>query len=203
MASPPSTPTKAGEKPAAGHGAAHGGTHATVGVADGSHGAASAFPPFDTASFSSQLFWLTITFGFLYWMLSKRLLPRLGGVIEHRADGIRADLVEADHLKTQTEKSLKAYEDALATAKANASGIAKTQRDSLTAETDRERAAVDAQMAAKVADAEKRIAAGKKTALAAVGAVAADTAGEIVAKLTGQSVSRDEITRAIAAVSRK
>jgi F-type H+-transporting ATPase subunit b len=203
MASPPSTTTKVGEKPATGSGAAQGGTHATVGVADGKKGAGSAFPPFDAASFSSQLVWLTITFGFLYWMLSKKLLPRLGGVIEHRADGIRADLAEADHLKTETENSLKAYEDALTTAKANASGIAKTQRDALTAETDRERATVDAQMAAKVADAEKRIAAGKQNALAAVSTVAADTAGEIVAKLTGQTVSRDEITRAIAAVNVK
>jgi F-type H+-transporting ATPase subunit b len=203
MASPPSTTTKPGDKPAAGHGATPGATHSTVGVADGAKGAGGAFPPFDAASFSSQLIWLTLTFGFLYWMLSKRLLPRLGGVIEHRADGIRADLAEADHLKTETENSLKAYEEALATAKANASGIAKSQRDALTAETDRERATIDGQMAAKVADAEKRIEAGKKTALAAVSTVAADTAGEIVAKLTGQSVSRDDVTRAIAAVNVK
>jgi F-type H+-transporting ATPase subunit b len=199
MASPPSTTTKTGDKPAAGHGA----THATVGVADGKNGAASAFPPFDKSSFSSQLIWLALTFGFLYWMLSKSLLPRLSGVIEHRADGIRADLAEADHLKSVTENSLKAYEDALATAKGNAASIAKTQRDTLAAETDREKAAVDAQMATKVADAEKRIAAGKQNALAAVSTVAADTAGEIVAKLTGQSVTRDEITRAVAAASVK
>ena len=205
MASPPSTTTKAGgAAPAAGHSAGHSAaTHTTVGVADGNHGGGGAFPPFDKSSFGGQLIWLALTFGFLYWALSKHLLPRLSGVIEHRADGIRADLAEAEHLKTETENSLKAYEQALATAKANASGIAKTQRDALTAETDRERAAVDAQMAAKVADAEKRIQAGKKNALAAVSTVAGDTVGEIVAKLTGQSVSRDEITRAVAAVTAK
>ncbi len=208
MASPPSTTTtKPGATPAAGSGAGHGvakdATHATVGVADGAHGAGGAFPPFDKSGFSSQLIWLTLTFGFLYWMLSKRLLPRLGGVIEHRADGIRADLAEAEHLNTAAKTSQQAYEDALATAKANASGIAKAQRDTLMAETDRERAAIDAQMAAKVADAETRIEAGKKTALLAVSAVAADTAGEIVSKLTGQSVSRDEVTRSIAAVNVK
>lgn len=204
MASPPATTTKTGgaaAAPATGHAAGHSAaTQATVGVSDNGKGAGGAFPPFDKSSFSGQLIWLALTFGFLYWALSKHLLPRLGGVIEHRADGIRADLAEAEHLKSETETSLKAYEQALTTAKANASGIAKTQRDALTAETDREKTAVDALMAAKVADAEKRIQAGKKTALAAVSTVAGDTVGEIVAKLTGQSVSRDEITRAVAAV---
>jgi F-type H+-transporting ATPase subunit b len=201
MASPPKTDAKTtGAALAPGHAA---GQHATVGVADKGHVAASAFPPFDKATFAPQLIWLALTFGFLYWMLAKKLLPRLSGVIEHRADGIRADLAEAEHLKSETEASLQRYEQALTTAKTNASGIAKSQRDTLTAETDREKAAVDTLMAAKVAEAEKRIDAGKKTAMAAVSGVATDTVGAIVAKLTGQTASTDEIARAIAAVKAK
>jgi len=183
---------------------AHGTAHtATVGVVDHGHGAATAFPPFDQTTFAPQLVWLVLTFGFLYFMLSKRLLPRVAAAIEGRADGIRSDLAQAEFLKGQTEASLKAYETALTTAKNNAAGITKAQRDALTAETDRERAAVDAQMAAKVAEAEKRITASKTTALAAVSGVATETVGAIVAKLTGQSVSGDEVARAIAAVKAK
>ena len=202
MASPPNTDAKSAvPHQGAGHkGAAH---SATVGVADKSHGAASAFPPFDKSTFGPQLFWLVLTFGFLYWMLSKKLLPRIGQTIENRADGIRNDLAEAEHLKGETEASLKTYETALASAKANASGISKSQRDALAAETERERAAVDAQMAAKVAEAEKRIEASKKASLSAVSGVASDTVGAIVAKLTGQTVSGDEVARAIAAVKAK
>ena len=197
MASPPKTEAKGA---AAQHGAAH---TATVGVADHGHGAGPAFPPFDKSTFGPQIVWLVLTFGFLYYMLSKTLLPRIGRALENRADGIRKDLTQAELLKSETEASLKAYEQALMTAKANAAGIAKSQRDTLAAETERERAAVDAQMAAKVADAEKRIEASKTTALAAVSGVAADTVGAIVAKLTGQSVSGDEVARAIAAVKAK
>ena len=202
MASPPKTEAKgaASQQGSAPHGAAH---TATVGVAEKGHGASSAFPPFDKSTFAPQLFWLVLTFGFLYWMLSKTLLPRIGQAIENRAGGIRNDLAEAEQLKSETEASLQAYETALATAKSNAAGIAKLQRDTLAAESDRERAAVDAQMAAKVADAEKRIEASKKTALSAVSNVAGETVGAIVAKLTGQSVSGDEVARAIAAVKAK
>ena len=176
---------------------------ATAATVEHGHAATSTFPPFDKATFGPQLIWLALTFGFLYFMLARRLLPRVSKVIEGRAEGIRKDLAEAEHLKSETESSLRGYEQALATAKANAAGIAKAQRDALTAETDRERAAVDAQMAAKVADAEKRIAASKTTALSAISGVATETVGAIVAKLTGQTVSGDEIARAIAAVKAK
>ena len=176
---------------------------AGVATVEHGHAATTAFPPFDKATFVPQLIWLALTFGFLYFMLSRRLLPRVSSVIDSRAEGIRNDLAEAEHLKSETDTALKAYEHALATAKMNAAGIAKAQRDQLTAETDRERAAVDAQMAAKVADAEKRIAQSKSTALLAVSGVANDTVGAIVAKLTGQNVSGAEIAAAIAAVKSK
>lgn len=178
------------------------GAHTTTTVEHG-HAATAAFPPFDKSTFGPQLIWLALTFGFLYVVLARSLLPRLGGVIERRAEGIRNDLAEAERLKNETEASLKAYEQALTAARNNAAGIAKSQREALAAETDRERAAVDAQMAAKVADAEKRIAQSKQTALSAVTAVASDTVGEIVAKLTGQTVSPTEIAGAIAAVKAK
>ena len=185
--------------------AANAAAPAKAGVATVEHGHAAnaAFPPFDKSTFAPQLVWLALTFGFLYFMLSRMLLPRVASVIDGRAEGIRNDLAEAEHLKGQTDAALKAYEQALATAKANAAGIAKTQRDQLTAETDRERAAVDAQMAAKVADAEKRITQSKVTALSAVSGVATETVGAIVAKLTGQTVSSAEIASAIAAVKVK
>lgn len=179
--------------------------NAQPGVATIEHGhaATSAFPPFDKSTFGPQLIWLALTFGFLYFMLARRLLPRVASVVESRAQGIRNDLAEAEHLKGETDTALKAYEQALTTAKTNAAGIAKSQRDQITAETDRERAAVDAQMAAKVAEAEKRIAQSKVTALSAVSGVATDTVGAIVAKLTGQTVSSAEIASAIAAVKAK
>lgn len=182
---------------------AHAPASAQTATVEHGHAASSAFPPFDKSTFGPQLIWLALTFGFLYVVLARSLLPRLGGIIEGRAQGIRKDLTEAERLKDQTESSLKAYEQALATAKANAAGIAKSQREALSAETDRERATVDAQMAAKVADAEKRIAQSKQTALSAVTTVASDTVGEIVAKLTGQTVSSSEIAGAIAAVKAK
>lgn len=50
------------------------------------------FPPFDGETYASQILWLAITFGLLYWIMSKVALPRLSGILEDRRDRIAGDL---------------------------------------------------------------------------------------------------------------
>ena len=157
-----------------------------------------AFPPFDPQSFAPQLVWLALTFGALYLLMSRKALPRIADVIEERANRIKRDLDAAERLKGETDKALATYEQALADAKSNASGIAKETRAKLSAGVDKEKAAVDAQMNAKVAEAETRIAATKTKALASVNEIAAATAAAIVAKLVGHDSTAEELKRALA-----
>ncbi len=159
-----------------------------------------AFPPFDASSFSAQLIWLALTFGFLYFALSRYLLPRITDVIDARTDGIARDLSQAEQLKKETEHALASYEKALAEAKGKAGEIAKTTRNDLAAETDKERHRVDADLAKQLVAAEARIATSKTKAMASVNDIASDTVAAIVAKLTGGTVTKDEAARAVAAV---
>jgi F-type H+-transporting ATPase subunit b len=154
-------------------------------------------PQLNPAHFTPQLFWLAITFVALLFIMSKVALPRVGEVIEERRDRIKRDLDAAGRLKADTDKALAGYEKALADARTNASGIAKETRESLAAETDAERHRVDAQIAAKLSDAEARIAATKSKAVTAIGEIAADTARAVIAKLIGQDVSADEVKKAL------
>ena len=157
------------------------------------------FPPFDQSTFIPQLIWLALTFGFLYLMLSRFLLPRITEVIEEREGTVARDLAKAETLKLDTDKALAAYEKALAEAKGKASDIAKSTRDRLTAEVDGEKHKVDADLAKQATAAEARIAASKSKALASINDIAGDTVAAIVSKLTGSTVSKDEATRAVAA----
>ncbi|HEX2335028.1 MAG TPA: F0F1 ATP synthase subunit B [Hyphomicrobiaceae bacterium] len=155
------------------------------------------FPPLDHTTFVPQLVWLAISFGLLYVLLKRVALPRVTEVIEERADRIRRDLEQAEKLKAETEGALAAYEQALTDARSKASGIIKTMRDGLTAEVDKERARVEAEIARKVADAEARIEQTKSRALASVNDIATETAGAIVKKLIGADVSPDELQKAL------
>ncbi len=157
-----------------------------------------AFPPFDPTHFAPQLFWLALTFATLYLVLSRKALPRISDVLEERANRIKRDLDAAERLKGETDKALASYEQALADAKARAGGIAKDTRAKLSADVEREKAAADTQMNAKIADAEVRIAATKTKALASVNDIAAETAKALVAKLIGHEPTPDEIKKALA-----
>lgn len=160
------------------------------------------FPPFDTSTFAPQLVWLAIIFGALYWVLARVALPRIGSVIEERRDRIQRDLSEAERMKAETDAALKAYEQAMAEARGKAQGIARETREGLAAEVERERQRVDAQIAAKIAETERQIATNKSRALASVNDIAADTAGAIVARLTGREVPAADIAQALAARGR-
>jgi F-type H+-transporting ATPase subunit b len=158
-------------------------------------------PQLDFSTWPSQLIWLAITFSALYILISKFALPKIGGTIEQRQNRIATDLDEAQRLKDDTEKAIAAYEAALAEAKAKAHGIAQETRDILNAEMDEERAKLDAQLNARMVEAETRIAKTKADALKNVEQVATDTASEIVKQLIGTKTSAAAIKKAIADIN--
>ncbi len=156
------------------------------------------FPPFNPATFASQLIWFAIAFGALYLLLKRVALPRVAEVIDERRDRIVRDLDAAERLKSETDKALAGYEQALVDAKAKAGAIAKDAQVKLTADIDREKSSVEAQISAKLADAETRISAMKTRALSQVNEIATDTAAAVVAQLGGGQVTADEVRRALA-----
>jgi F-type H+-transporting ATPase subunit b len=156
-----------------------------------------AFPPLDSGTFAPQLVWLALSFGLLYVLLKRVALPRVSEVIEERADRVRRDLAQAEKLKAETEAALTSYEQVLSEARTKANGIAKIMRDRLTAEVDKERARVEAQIATRLTEAERRIADTKAKALANVADIAGEVAGSIVSRLTGKEVTKEEVAKAL------
>lgn len=144
------------------------------------------FPPFDSSTYGAQLFWLTISFGLLYLLMSRIALPRVGEILEVRRDRIEGDLAEAERLRKKTDQAIAAYEAELAEARAKSQGIAEETRTRLKADLDAKRGEVEADLAKKVALAETRIQQTKAKAMSSVDDIAADTAVALVSKLTGK-----------------
>ncbi|MGL4396718.1 MAG: F0F1 ATP synthase subunit B [Hyphomicrobium sp.] len=155
-------------------------------------------PQLNTHDFAPQLIWLAAMFSLLYLILSRVALPRVGEVLGERRDRIARDLEAASRLKSETDKALAEYEKALADARAKASTIAKDTRQKLADETDAERVRVEKSLAAKLQDAETRIAATKTKAMASVNDIAADTASAILNRLIGQDVSAADVKKILA-----
>lgn len=157
------------------------------------------FPPFDPATFPSQLLWLAITFGLFYLFLKKVVLPRIGGILEVRQDRIAQDLGEAARMKEEADAAVAAYEQELADARARANAIGQEARDDAKARAEAERKKVEASLEGRLSEAEARIALIKDAAMRDVGKIAEDTAGAIVRQLVGSDADKAAVSAAVKA----
>src|SRR5262245_55630311 len=129
------TPAESPTAPAPSPAPTSAGTHEST-AAEGGHGG---LPQLDSSHYPSQLLWLAISFGLLYLLLSRLLLPKVEAALARRRHQIHADLGGARQLQKQSQDVAAAYEAALAEARGKASGIAGDMRAKLTAEVDAER----------------------------------------------------------------
>jgi F-type H+-transporting ATPase subunit b len=160
------------------------------------------FPPFKTETFPSQLFWLTLTFTFLFFVMWRVAGPRIGSVIAERQARIDKDLGDAEKHRRDTEKASAAYEAALDQARQKAQNLADDNRKRIAAEVDRAKAQADAEARRATAAAEARLATVRAEATGHVAKTAQEAAIAIVWRLTGDTVSAEDAAAALNSASR-
>ena len=168
----------------------------------GEHGAehgSGIFPPLDASTFSSQLFWLFITFGLLLLFLAKILLPRVGSILEDRSNRIADDLDSAARMTREAEAAELSYEKSLKDARAKAHNVAETTRASVNDELEAEMEAAD-ELAAKALDvAETKIRKLRADALSNVDEIASETAKTLVEKMFSGKITAAAARKAVKA----
>lgn len=155
-------------------------------------------PQLDASTWASQLFWLAITFGVLYWLMSTYFLPRIGAALEERRDRIADDLDKAAESRRLAEEAEAAFNRSLADARAKAQAIAAQTREEVGAEVAAMQADAEAGLAAKADAAEARINAMKASAAAKVREAAGDTTRAIVEALILETPTDAVVTAAVA-----
>ena len=148
-------------------------------------------PQIEVSTFASQIFWLIICFATLYYLLSRRALPRVSEVLEARQDRIAADLDQAQRLRRDAEKTLEIYEQAMAKARDEAHALLAEVQNRLQAEAAERQAEINRQLAEQLAEAEAQIAAARKRALAEMAEAAVDAARAAAERLAGVEVSQE------------
>jgi F-type H+-transporting ATPase subunit b len=155
------------------------------------------FPPFDSRTFPSQLFWLTLVFVALYLLMSRIALPRIASIIDERRRHIDGHLAEAQSLKGQSDAAMTANEMALAEARARAQTLASETRQKSAADAEARRKDMDAKLGVHIAEAEKAIAAARSAAMTNVHDIANDAARAIVERLTGTVPADRDVAEAV------
>ena len=110
---------------------------------------------------------------------------------------LSGDLADAQRLKEASDAAIAAHEKALAEARGRAQTLANETREKAAAAAEARRKDVDAKLGAKIADAEKTIAATRSTAMANVRGIASEAAAAIVERLTGIAPQSQEVADAV------
>lgn len=171
----PATVTATGD---AAHGAAHGGAEAA---------ASTGLPQLDISTFPNQIFWLVVTIGAIYWILSRIALPRIAAVLSDRQGAITGDLMAAEEFKRKAKDAEAAYDRALADARTEAGKIVAANRAEIQRELDAAIAHADAEIAARVSESERRIGDIRASAADDARTVAKDVAAELVRSFGGNA----------------
>jgi F-type H+-transporting ATPase subunit b len=146
--------------------------------------------------YANQIFWLVVTLVVIFLILSKIALPRIAAVLAERQGTITNDIAAAEELKQRAADAEAAYEKALADARVEAGRIAAEAKGGVQAEGDEAMKKADAEIAARTAESEARIAEIRDGAAAAVKDVARETAQALVAAL-GVDVDAKTVTAAV------
>lgn len=150
----------------------------------------SKLPQLDPATFEPQLIWLFITFLALYLVMSRSALPKVGSILEERANRKADDLDEADRARRESESLESAYQEILAEARAGAIKILREARQDLNAKLETRKQEMASKLAKRVTKAEETVAKAKDKAMKDLEVIAAETCQAIVGKLSGREVTK-------------
>jgi len=141
---------------------------------------------------NSQLFWLLLVFGLLYFGIARTMVPKVRSVIDDRAQRISDEIAKAEAARASAESERIAWELQLEKARADAAAVAEQARRAAARES-------EAMVAAAVAAAEQNIRNAASEIEAELVGVAAEAAQELVQRLTGTTVSKQDALAAVTA----
>jgi F-type H+-transporting ATPase subunit b len=147
----------------------------------------------------SQLFWLALVLGFIYFVIGRGMVPKIQATVDQRDQKIADDLAAAERAKTEADESEEAFRLRMDESRAEAMKTTAAAKAEGAKATEKTLAKADASVQAKLVKAEEKIRASRTEALANIENVAAELAQEIAGKVAGLKVGREDAAQAVKA----
>ena len=151
----------------------------------------------------SQIFWLTLTFGILYVVLSKLILPKISANLELRKSQIQENIEAAEKQRQDSETKLKEFESIISKSKLEAKNIFKDAREKVLKDINFKREALDKEIDDEIKKAEQEIKILIKKAPEKINKIAIETSSEILKKLIGTEINNSSISAIVNDLSKK
>lgn len=151
------------------------------------------------ATYSSQIFWLLLTFGFVFFVIGLGMVPKIQGTVDRRDRQIADDLAAAERARQEADAQDEAYRAKAEASRAEALKLTQAAKANAAAASEKTLAKADAETAETLAVAEAQIATATTQALGEIETVAAEAAQDMVAKLSGAKVNTADAAKAVRA----
>ena len=159
-------------------------------------------PQLNPEFFVSQLFWLVVTFSFLFIFLWRISLPRIGNVLEKRERKISEDLTAAKELQIEAEKIQETIENQLKQAKADSSDMIKSSSLSFQEKAQAELNKLDNELDSKIEQSAQAIEKNKNDSVSQIQTQINEITKLTLSKVASFDVSDDEIKKAVSSTER-
>jgi len=151
----------------------------------------------------SQIFWLTLTFGILYIILSKFILPKISDNLESRKSQILENIEAAEKQRENSEEKLKEYEEIISKSKLEAKNIFNLAREKTLKDIGSKKEVLDKQIDDEIGKAENEIKELQNSAAEKINKIAIDTSSELIQKLIGAEVNNSSISAIVDDLSKR
>jgi F-type H+-transporting ATPase subunit b len=151
----------------------------------------------------SQIFWLTLTFGILYIVLSKLILPKISANLELRKSQIQENVEAAEKQRESSETKLKEYDSIILKSKLEAKNIFKDAREKVIKDINSKKETLNKQIDVEIQKAEKEIDLLRKSAPEKINKIAIETSSELVKKLIGADINNSSISAIVDDLSKR
>jgi F-type H+-transporting ATPase subunit b len=151
----------------------------------------------------SQIFWLTLTFGILYIVLSKLILPKISENLESRKSQILENIEAAEKQRENSEEKLREYEEILSKGKIEAKNIFNQAREKVLKDISAKKEVLDKQVDDEIVKAEQEIKVLQSGAAEKINKIAIETSSELIQKLIGAEVNNSSISAIVDDLSKR
>ena len=151
----------------------------------------------------SQIFWLTLSFGILYVVLSKLILPKISSNLELRKTQIQENIEAADKQRENSISKLKEYDEIILKSKSEAKNIFKVTREKALKDINSKKELLEKQIDEEIKKAEREIYELKKTAPEKINKIAIETSSELLKNLIGTEMNNSSISAIVNDLSKK
>ena len=160
-------------------------------------------PQLDPEFWFSQIFWLIITFGILYLVLSKIILPKISDNLENRKSQVLENLELAEKQRNESEAKLKEFDNIILKSKIEAKNLFNESRKNLLDDINNKRQKLEGEIDKEVEIIEAEIEDLKKKSPDKINKIAIETSEDLINQLIGVNVNNSSITAIVNDISSK